>query len=207
MTILSGPHASAAVNQSSFAEPRRTAARWAEGKPEARPQGGVERWPRESRKAQSRVGIEFRRELAAGAGGNFRQQMVRVTERRLPWSRRTRPGWGLSDTILIRSRRARSCSGLPSGVSPTLQRLSEVELRQQKVQGSCAVLCIPLQVRFCGMIIKIETESLPHLIASNPHRVDVYSLHYAPRQNLYGVSIHSFTNRANGIALAIRVTS
>jgi len=38
------------------------------------------RWPRERRKAGSRVGIEFRKELAAGAGRSFRQQACRVTE-------------------------------------------------------------------------------------------------------------------------------
>jgi S-adenosylhomocysteine hydrolase len=41
----------------------------------------IGRWPRDSRKARSWVGIELRRELAAGAGGSIRQKMDRVTER------------------------------------------------------------------------------------------------------------------------------
>ena len=81
---------------------RRKADRRDTGREAARRNG---RWPRESRKAGSRVGIEFRKELAAGAGGSFRQKTGRVTEWRLPWSRRTRPGLGLSDTTLARRRR------------------------------------------------------------------------------------------------------
>jgi len=63
------------------------------------------RWPREDRKVGSRVGIELRREFAAGAGRSFRRQTVRVTERRLPWRCRTRPELRLSDTIARRRRR------------------------------------------------------------------------------------------------------
>jgi hypothetical protein len=81
---------------------RRKAGRTEAGREAARRNG---RWPRESRKAGSRVGIESRKGRAAGVGGSFRQQTFRVTEWRLPWSRRTRPGSGLSDTILARRRR------------------------------------------------------------------------------------------------------
>jgi len=38
------------------------------------------RWPREGRKAGSRVGIEFCKELAAGAGRHLRRWAIRVTE-------------------------------------------------------------------------------------------------------------------------------
>jgi len=50
---------------------RRKVGRREAGSEAARRRG---RWPRKSRKVRSRVGIEFRKGLAAGAGGSFREQ-------------------------------------------------------------------------------------------------------------------------------------
>jgi hypothetical protein len=51
------------------------------------------RWPRDRRKVVSRVGFEFRKGLAAGAGGRFRQQTVRVRNGDFPGVARLGPGW------------------------------------------------------------------------------------------------------------------
>jgi len=89
------------------------------------------RWPRESRKARSRVGIEFRRELAAGAGGSFRQQMARVTERRLPWSRRTRPG-PVSTWVT-------NLQGRAEAQWPSLITIANLSCQRRQLRSSCLV--------------------------------------------------------------------
>jgi len=58
-------------------EHRKVGAREA-GREAARRNG---RWPRECRKAGSRVGFEHRKGLAAGAGGRFRNKMARGVAR------------------------------------------------------------------------------------------------------------------------------
>ncbi len=55
--------------------------------------------PRERCKAGSRDGSEPRKGSVTGVGRRIRPAMFRGVSRRLPWSRRGRCGWRLSDTI------------------------------------------------------------------------------------------------------------
>jgi hypothetical protein len=68
----------------------------------ARQNGGK---PRERCRAGSRKGSEPRKGGVTGVGRRIRPEMVRGASRWLPWSRRDRPGPGLSDTIPARCQR------------------------------------------------------------------------------------------------------
>jgi hypothetical protein len=74
-------------------EARREAARRNRGK------------PRERCKAGSREGSEPRKGGVTGVGRKTRSEVVRGASRWLPWSRRGRPGQGLSDTTPARRQR------------------------------------------------------------------------------------------------------
>ena len=61
--------------------------------------------PRDCCKAGSRDGSEPREGTVTGAGWRIRSEVVRGVSRRLPWSRRDRPGRRLSDTTSARCQR------------------------------------------------------------------------------------------------------
>jgi len=61
--------------------------------------------PRERCKAGSRAGNRPRKGRGTGVGTSIRSEVVRGVSRWLPWSRRVRPGQGLSDTTPARRQR------------------------------------------------------------------------------------------------------
>jgi hypothetical protein len=86
-------------------EPQASTARWERGKPEGKPQGGTEGSRENAARRDRGMGASPARGGVTGVGRKIRPEVFRGVSRRLPWSRRDRCGWRLSDTISASAQR------------------------------------------------------------------------------------------------------